>query len=496
MIPTVLFALSLAVVPAAESVPTAPIVVGSKKDVEGNILAEIMAQCLEAQGLRVERRFGLGSTLICFESLRRHAIDLYPEYSGTLEQEILKLSGRVGYAALQRAVLEREGMRLLGPFGFENTYALALKRELANRRGLQTINDLARAPDLRLGFSHEFLERQDGWPGLARAYGLKARPSGIAHGLAYEAVDQGKLDVTDAYSTDGDIPRFGLVLLQDDRHFFPEYLAAPLLAAGAPPAVAEALRPLQGRIVAAEMQRLNAEAVLESRPFAEVARQFLQEQGLSGAQEPTHRSRWRELLGYTLEHVRLTVIALVAAIVIALPLGILVYRARALSRPVVYLAGVLQTIPSIALLAFMIPLFGIGALPAIVALTLYALLPILRNTATALSSIDPLLRKVAVGMGLTAWQRLRHVELPLAAPAILAGVKTAAVITVGTATLAAFIGAGGLGQLIVTGLEVKNPRMVLEGALPAAFLAIATELIFEFLERLLIPRHLLQERAR
>jgi osmoprotectant transport system permease protein len=193
--------------------------------------------------------------------------------------------------------------------------------------------------------------------------------------------------------------------------------------------------------------------------------------------------------------VKLTLIALLAGIIFAVPLGILVYRAGPLGRPVIYAAGVLQTVPSIALLALMIPLFGIGAVPAIIALFLYALLPILRNTATALFSIDPILRKVAVGMGLTPGQRLRNVEIPLAAPTILAGVKTAAVINIGTATLAAFIGAGGLGEPIVTGLALNDTGLILEGAVPASILAILTELVFEGLERIIVPRHLLAERA-
>src|SRR5262249_38631017 len=187
--------------------------------------------------------------------------------------------------------------------------------------------------------------------------------------------------------------------------------------------------------------------------------------------------------------------ALVAGIAVAIPLGILVYRFRYVARPIVYLAGTLQTIPSIALLAFMIPLFGIGAKPAIAALFLYALLPILRNTAAALFSIDPVLRKVSVGMGLTAWQRMRYIDLPLAAPTILAGIKTAAIINIGTATLAAFIGAGGLGEPIVTGLALNDVSLILQGAVPAALLAIITELAFEQMERVLIPKHLLEKPA-
>jgi osmoprotectant transport system permease protein len=154
---------------------------------------------------------------------------------------------------------------------------------------------------------------------------------------------------------------------------------------------------------------------------------------------------------------------------------------------VLYGAGLLQTIPSIALLALMIPLFGIGWMPAIVALFLYSLLPILRNTITALLTVDPLLRRVAVGMGLTPLQQVRWLLLPMALPTILAGVRTAAVISIGTATLAAFVGAGGLGEPIVTGLSLNDPRLILQGAVPAALLALATELAFELLERRLVP---------
>ena len=181
---------------------------------------------------------------------------------------------------------------------------------------------------------------------------------------------------------------------------------------------------------------------------------------------------WWFLLRCTLTHLKLTFLSLLAGMAVAIPLAVVVYRLRTVSRAVMYCAGVLQTIPSIALLAFMIPLFGIGAKPAIAALFLYALLPILRNTAAALFSIDPVLRKVSVGMGLTAWQRLRYIDLPLAAPTILAGIKTAAIINIGTATLAAFIGAGGLGEPIVTGLALNDVGLILQGAVPAALLAV------------------------
>ena len=470
------------------------VVVGSKHFNEGYILAEIIAQLLEDRGFQVGRKFGLGGTLICFEALKNGEIDVYPEYSGTLEQAILKLPHRASYAELRGTLKRQFDMDLLDSFGFNNTYAIALSRGVAERHGLKTISDLTKSPHLRFGFSHEFLNRQDGWPGLARTYGLSARPSGIEHGLAYQAIRENKLDVTDVYSTDGDIKKFDLFLLEDDRQYFPQYLAAPLVRGALDGRIKRILSELVGTITEIEMQALNAMVVLEGRSFAEVAHAFLKDKGLLQRERGVvEGSKWVTLLYRTATHLKLTLIALLTGMGVAIPFGILVYRLPTISRPVIYVAGLLQTIPSIALLAFMIPLFGIGAIPAIVALFLYALLPILRNTATALFSIDPILKKISVGMGLTAWQRLRYIELPLATPTILAGIKTAAVINIGTATLAAFIGAGGLGEPIVTGLALNDSSLILEGAIPAAILAIITEFAFESLEKLMIPKHLLQK---
>lgn len=471
------------------------VVVGSKKFNEGYILGEIMAQLLEDRGLAVDRKFGLGGTLVCFEALRHHEIGVYAEYTGTLEQAILKSDRRLEYDQLASILDEQFDLILLPTFGFDNTYAIALKRTKAEALGLDKISDLTKHPDLRFAFTHEFLNRRDGWLGLSLTYGLRAVPSGIEHGLAYEAIDEGKIDVTDVYSTDGDVDKYDLLLLDDDRGYFPRYLAAPLTHSEVGDRATEILRLLENRIGVDEMRELNGEVLLMGKSFAEVARDFLAREGLLQAGGREERGFWWMLARRTLTHIRLTLVALVAAVLIATPLGVAVYRMKRVSRTVIYVAGMLQTIPSIALLAFMIPLFGIGAVPAIAALLVYALLPILRNTTAALFSIDPTLREVGEGIGLTPWQRVRYIEVPLATPTILAGIKTAAVINIGTATLAAFIGAGGLGEPIVTGLALNDPKLIMEGAIPAAILAIVTELFFEVIERAFIPRHLLQERA-
>jgi osmoprotectant transport system permease protein len=472
-----------------------PVVVASKKFNESYILGEMIAQLLEARGVHVERKFGLGGTLVCYEALKNHEIDVYPEYSGTLEQAILKSDRRLSYGELRSELERRDGLVLLRALGFNNTYAIALKRSRAVELSLVKISDLANVRGLSFAFSHEFLNRKDGWPGLAAAYGLTAKPAGIEHGLAYQAIEEGKIDVTDVYSTDGDVERYDLLLLEDDREYFPTYLAAPIVHDEVSDRVRRAVNELAARIGADEMRAMNAEVLLEDRTFAEVAGAFLLRENLVTSTRVSAEGPWRVLLRRTARHLQLTFVALVAAMLVAIPLGVWVYRMRRVSRGVIYIAGTMQTIPSIALLAFMIPLFGIGAMPAIVALFLYALLPILRNTAAALFSIDPVLKKVGVGMGLTVWQRLRYVEIPLAAPTILAGVKTAAVINIGTATLAAFIGAGGLGEPIVTGLALNDTRLILEGAVPAAILAILTELAFEGVERVVIPKHLLDRAA-
>ena len=473
---------------AAAAAADAPVRIASKNFNESYILAEVIAQRLEAEGMAVDRRFGLGGTLICFDALSAGEIDLYVEYTGTLSQAILGSPGVTEIEALNELIAER-GIAMLAPLGFNNTYAMATPRAVAEARGLEKIGDMAAHADLNVVVSHEFLEREDGWPGLSTAYGLTMPVTGIEHGLAYQAIAEGSIDVTDAYSTDGELERYDLKVLEDDLGYFPEYLAAPLVRTDLPVSVQTAIGSLAGRIDATRMQAMNAEVVFAKRSFASVANEFLVAEGLSGVRSETD-SLIQALARNTLQHLKLTVTALVAAVLFGIGLGLLVFRNAMLSRAVTYFCGLLQTVPSIALLALLIPLLGIGMAPAVLALFLYSLLPILRNTLTALTTIDPTLIRVAEAMGMRPGEQLRHVYLPLSAPSMFAGIRTAAVISIGTATLAAFIGAGGLGDPIVTGLALNDTHLILQGAIPAAILAVLTELLFEGLERWLIPASL------
>lgn len=467
-----------------------PIRVGAKHFNEGYILSEMISLVLEDGGYPVERKFNLGGTTVSFEALRNDAIDVYPEYTGTIAREILKEDGSFSILEINKRIGALYGLEVSKPYGFNNTYALLMNYELTEKLSLSKISDLKNHPDLRFGLSYEFIDRKDGWNNLATFYKLTQKVIALEHGLAYQAIRENKIDVTDAYSTDGEIEKLGLVLLEDDQHFFPDYQAVSFYSNGLPLPVKELLNKLDHVISEEEMQQLNAMALYDKVSHVEIARNFLIQKGLIKSSNHEAPSTWSLIAEKAWRHITLTFLALIASILVAVPLGVSIFKNQRLSKIILYTTGILQTIPSIALLALMIPILGIGVVPAVVTLFLYALLPILRNTVIGLTTVDPVLKKVALAIGLTPRNSLRLVEIPLAMPMILAGIRTAAVINVGTATLAAFIGAGGLGEFIVTGLALNNTNMILMGAFPAALLAIFTELLFELIERFLIPKHL------
>jgi osmoprotectant transport system permease protein len=469
------------------------ITVGAKHFNEGYILSEILSQLLESNGYEVERRFNLGGTLICYEALKNNEIQVYPEYTGTIKEEILKDKNKISTDSIRSLTQKNLNLTFSPPYGFNNTYALTMKKSLAEKLGIKTISDLRNHPSLKLGLSYEFVKRQDGWGNLAKAYGLPQKPVGIEHGLAYSALEEGKIDLTDAYSTDGEITKYDLVILEDDKNFFPDYSAVSFYRTELDGDTKSILNSLNGKIDEQQMQEMNAAVLYQNKSFAEVANDFLKKENLIHHQTEFQETHvLSDILSKTLVHIKISAIAILIAILISVPLGVLIYMQKNLTRPVLYMTGILQTIPSIALFALMIPLFGIGVLPAIVALVLYALLPITRNTVTGLLSVDPLLKTVSDGLGLTTIQKLKYVEFPLSLPSILAGIKTSAVIIVGLTTIAAFIGAGGLGEFIVTGLALNNTELILMGAIPSAILAILTELFFEMIERISVPSLLRQ----
>ncbi len=516
--------------------------IGSKRFTESYILAEILAQTARLStaeaatsaataapntnatgakvpvGTEVQVLAGLGNTAIVYQALRQGTVDLYPEYMGTIDQEILKNTGASSMAAMNQQ-LAPLGLGVAIPFGFNDGYALAVRGDTAQRMGLQRLSDLAQHPALRFGLSNEFLGRADGWRGLAQRYHLSQTPTGLDHGLAYQAVAQGQVDVIDIYTTDAQIEPLKLQVLADDQHYFPRYDAVVLYRLDVPqrfPRAWQALQSLTGTIDEHAMIAMNAQAELQGVSFAAIARGHLAAQplpttgphGTAGAGQvvsavrqtapdntpPAVSGFWARLFGPDLgrlawQHFYLVALSVAAAVLVGVPLATAVAPHPRLRAGVLGLTGLLQTIPSLALLAVLISALGaIGTLPALLALSLYALLPVMRNTCTGLAEVPAGLKLAGQALGLSPGQVLRHIALPLAGPTITAGVRTATTIAIGTATIAAFIGAGGFGERIVTGLALNDKALLLAGALPAALMALASEALFEGLERWLRRR--------
>jgi len=474
--------------------PGAALHIGSKRFTESYILAEVLAQAVAARtGETPVVRQGLGNTAIVYQALQTGGIDLYPEYEGTIVQEILR-SDRPLTLAQMRPELAKLGLGADIPLGFNDGYALAMRAADADRLGIATLSDLARHPDQRLGLSNEFIGRADGWRGLAQRYGYRQAPIGLDHGLAYDALRKGQVDVIDIYTTDAKIKALGLRVLRDDLGYFPRYDAVVLHRLDLPqrqPRAWAAMQALAGSIDESAMITMNARAELDGVPFQAIAHDWraARQRGVAPP-EPGGEARgfWAKLFGpdlgrLTAQHLLLVGVAVLVACMIAVPAGILVHARPRLRALALGVAGLLQTIPSLALLAVLISLTGaIGALPALTALMLYALLPIFSNTCAGLGEVSGSMRQAAIALGMTSGQALRLVQFPLARPTILAGVRTATSIAIGTATIAAFIGAGGYGERIVTGLALNDRALMLAGAAPAAALALVSELVFEALQ--------------
>jgi len=472
----------------SSSLSAEPIIVGSKKFTESYVLSEIAKRSIANAGLPAEHRQGMGGTIILWEALRAGQISVYPEYTGTITEEILK-NPAISSSEEIRGALEKFGVGTTNDLGFNNTYALVLRRKDAQRLGIRTISDLRHHPELKYGLTHEFLERRDGWRPLANRYQLNAGyVIGIDHGLGYAALQSGSIDVKDAYSTDAKIAENDLVALEDDLAFFPKYKAVFLYQLGLPSTAITAIQNLEGTLKVERMIQLNAEAE-RTKNYARAADLYFH----PNASTPLFdESFFHKLVRWTTRHLELAGVSLLLAVVIGVPLGIAASRGGTIGHFILASTGIVQTIPSLALLALLVPIpfFGISARTAIAALFLYGLLPIVRNTATGLQNVAPAIRESAIALGLEPGARLRQIYLPIASRTILAGIKTSAVINVGTATLAALIGAGGLGEPIISGLNLNDHVTILEGAVPAAILALLVQWSFDLLDRILIPKGL------
>jgi len=469
------------------------VIVGSKRFTESYVLGEIAKKALLDAGLKVEHKQGMGATAIVWGALKTGGITLYPEYTGTISEEILKIPG-ADRAAMDKKLAE-SGIGMSADLGFNDAYGLVMRRKQATDLSISKISDLKAHPEFKCGITHELLGRRDGWTPLLAKYGLKFTDvSGIDHALGYAALFAGQVDIKDCYTTDAEIKKYDLVVLKDDLKFFPLYRAVFLYRLDTPKAAVAAIAKLAGTIDESKMIAMNAEAN-KSKDYAEAANLYFakpEDKVVVSAGKSFGDRFQKELIPQLLQHLKLVAVSMLLAILVGIPLGIWASKPGALSTGILSTTGVIQTIPSLALLALLVPIpfFGISFSTAVAALFLYSLLPIVRNTAAGLAGIPLPLREAAEVLGLEPIARLRKIYIPMALPLILAGIKTSAVINVGTATLAALIGQGGLGEPIISGLSLNDGPTILWGAVPAAVLAIAVQLGFDLLERFIVPRGL------
>ncbi|MBT4761239.1 MAG: ABC transporter permease subunit [Bdellovibrionaceae bacterium] len=489
-----------------------PLVIGSKKFTESVILGELSALVLEKKfNIKVIRKFNLGGTQITLEALKSGSIHLYPEYTGTGYVMVLKQGGLTDadavYEIVNKEFQERWQIEWSKPIGFNNTYALAVRKNDSRFIGVDTISQLPNnGKNLYVASGHEFMERNDGFDNLVDAYSLKFSSSktlAMEAGLMYQAVRDSKVDIIIAYSTDGRIKSFDLKLLSDNLNFFPPYHASYLakqVTLEKYPELRKLYKLFSGLITESEMVDLNNKVDHLQLDPKTVAWNFLINKGVIKA-ELLNQSKDENFFAFLIrkrqylikicrEHLVLSLLALMLSLLLSVPLGILLTRYVTLAKIIFPIINSLQTIPSLALLGILVPIMGIGFWPALLALFIYSLLPLVRNTYVGISSIDRDLIEASQGVGLTDFQVLYLVEIPIALPMILAGIRTAAVIVIGSATLAAMIGAGGLGDPIFRGVATVNNNLILLGAIPAAAMAILVDKMLGLLEKLLVSKGL------
>ena len=498
------------------------IVIGSKIFTENILLGELLALILEQKyNFKVTRKFNMGGTKLVFDALKSGDIDIYPEYTGTgyamILKESQKLSPEETYLFVKKEFLTRHQLLWSPPLGFENTYTLTVRKSDSRFKNISSTSELEELSfPLQLAAGHEFTERKDGWRLFSKNYKLNLKKNQILSmnpALMYSAIRNKKVDLIMAYSTDGRIKAYQLKTLKDDKKFFPSYLASYLTRQEfleKHPEIKEIFKIMENQISEEEMIQLNNEVDQNKKGISQTSHDFLIKKGILKSTEDTkikksESQKQESLLSYYyqkknyllkifIEHLVLVFTALMLALLFALPLSIWALYNSKIEKIAFFFVNTLQTIPSMALLGALIPLLGIGFAPAITALFIYSLLPLIRNTFEGLKNIDNSYIEVSAGIGLTKGQILRHIQIPLALPVMIAGIRTAVILLVGTATLAAFIGAGGLGDPIFRGIATLDSRLIFMGAIPACALAVFLDMGLGLLEQVLVSKGLQKKR--
>ena len=471
------------------------VIIGSKSFSESIILSEILNQKIRNKGLDTKHIEGMGATIIVWQGLLEGSVDIYPEYSGTISSEILKSKTPLSMDDIRSELKNKYSINVSKKIGFNNSYALVMKREKAQKLGIKKISDLKNHPDLVIGISHEYLKRKDGWKPLLRAYGLKFNNvSGFQHDLAYRALDHGKIDITDTYTTSSQKEVLDLIILEDDLDFFPRYEALYLYRDELPDEAIDAMDSMAGKIDEQLMDKMNS--IADKDKSIAVAVNYAMEKLFPDETVDLVESRiLSSILERGKEHIHLVSISMIFAIFIGILLGFLASKYKRLASIILTVTSILQTIPGLALLALLIPLTGISELTAIIALLLYSLLPIVSNTYQGFTQISREYTNTAKALGLSPFHIAVYIKAPMAMPSILTGIRTSLVINVGTATLAALIGVGGFGAPILAGLSLNDQNAILMGAIPAALLAALCQIGMIYLEKLIVAKGIRLEKG-
>lgn len=454
--------------------------IGAKKFTEGNISAYLILQELKKinKNLDIEVLENLGGTGIVTSAIKNKKIDIYIDYTGTLVN-----SFQTNYKNLEQTLYSHN--IILGPnLGFNNSYGLAVK---AN-------NSISRISEIslkhRVGISHEFFKRNDGYKYLSKAYDLQNVPVTLEHSLLFQSLNSESLDVIEVYTTDAKILKNNLKVLSDDRDFFSRYDAVVLVNVE----FYNKNKKMIDKLFTNIKERFTNKDIIEANYLVEIDGLRYDEAAgkLSGVKLLAKKKEnvFFEILPYFLEHLKYLVITIFLCVLIGIPIGGFAAKSKAFERVSMTLISIFQTIPSLALLVFLIPLFGLGELTTIIALTLYGLLPIAKSTHSAISNIPKELSEFSDLIRMSKIQKFLLVEIPLAAPEILTGIKITSIATIGVTVIAAFVGAGGLGTLIVTGLSLNKTSLILKGAIPSALMALIVELFFQKIVPILSRRRI------
>lgn len=483
--------------------------IGSRDFPESVLVAEILSTSIEKfTDYKVDRKFHLGGVKVCLAAMQSNNLDIYPDYTGSLIHNVLGEHDRNQYLVnyIKMALNEKYDFSITESLGFENSFVLAVRKSFAKKYNLETLSDLASllssnkelAQNIRVAFKHSFLKRPDGYKMLQDIYAFDFQKlMALEYNIAYQNLKENRIDVIDAFSTDSRLKDPELTALKDDRNALIPYSSVYVYRNKLKqnfPEIMKIQKLLDESLTNEKMLELNSR-IEAGEPYKQVAESFIaeleHEPGFLDLSDDASLSFWQKRLKQDLpllakaflQHLRLAAVASLLASFIGIFIGIFISYRKKLAKLVLGFISVTQTIPSLALLALLIPFVGLGFYPAVIALFIYALLPVIQNTYTGITTIPYKYIELANAIALKESQILFRVKLPMALSFILAGVRTSIVICIGTATLATFVGAGGLGDLIKAGIDLNSNYMIALGAVPAALLALSVSITLTKFER-------------